>query len=132
MYPITTFLGSILALGSIYLSLRVIQLRHKHQVAVGHGEYRDLEKAIRAHGNFFEYVPMTLILMLCAEANQAPTITLLVLAALFLLGRVFHAYAFLGHHQHFTFRKNGMRLTFTSIGLLAILNLGLFFFSMTK
>lgn len=127
MYPITTLTGSLLALSYIYLSIHVITLRRKHKVTIGCKEFADLEMAIRAHGNFGEYVPLTLILFLCAEANQANWIVLLILAFLFVLGRAFHAYAFLKEKNHLKLRVRGMSLTFLVIGCLSLLNLGILF-----
>ncbi|CAM2886792.1 glutathione S-transferase [Legionella steigerwaltii] len=127
MYPITTITGSLLALAYIYLSLQVVTLRHRHKVSVGSKEFADLEMAIRAHGNFGEYVPFTLILLFCAEANKANWIVLVTLVFFFILGRIFHAYAFLKSKHHLKFRVRGMILTFIVMAFLSFLNLVLLF-----
>ncbi|VEB34748.1 MAPEG family protein [Legionella cherrii] len=127
MYPMTTVTGSLLAFAYIYLSARVITLRRKYKVRVGSNELVDLEMAIRAHGNFVEYVPFTLILLFCAEANKANWMVLLALIFLFILGRIFHAYAFLAKEHHLKFRVRGMILTFSVIACLSFLNLILLF-----
>lgn len=123
MYPITTLSSSVLALIFIAMSIKIIKLRYTHQIAIGHGEHSDLERSIRAHSNFSEYVPLALILMLCAEANQANRLVLSLFACVFILGRLSHAYAFLWNKQHFTFRKRGMYLTFISLLCLSLFNL---------
>ena len=54
----------------ILLSLRVIALRDKPLFAVlkcAGDDKRSLERAIRGHGNFAEYTPIMLVLMLIAE-----------------------------------------------------------------
>ncbi|PWY56763.1 glutathione S-transferase [Legionella qingyii] len=125
MYPVTTISASLLALAYVYLSIYVVTLRRKHKISIGSKECNDLEKAIRAHGNFGEYVPLTLILLLCAEINKANWILLSILVFFFVLGRFFHAYAFLQEKHHFKFRVRGMTLTFGVIGCLSFLNLGM-------
>ncbi|KTC80585.1 glutathione S-transferase [Legionella cherrii] len=123
MYPMTTITASLLAFAYIYLSARVINLRRKYKVRVGSNEFVDLEMAIRAHGNFVEYVPLTLILLFCAEANKANWMVLLALIFLFILGRIFHAYAFLAKEHQLQFRVRGMILTFIVMACLSLLNL---------
>ncbi|WP_454784497.1 MAPEG family protein [Legionella sp. WA2024007413] len=125
MYPVTTISSSLLALAYVYLSIYVVTLRRKYKVTIGCNECVDLEKAIRAHGNFNEYVPLTLILLFCAEANKASWITLSILVFFFFLGRFFHAYAFLRKQHHLKFRVQGMILTFLVIACLSFLNLAL-------
>ncbi|AWN75574.1 MAPEG family protein [Legionella anisa] len=127
MYPITTLTSSLLALGYMYLAIQVIKLRRKHKVAFGCKEFTDLEMAIRAHGNFSEYIPLTLILLLCAEANQANWIVLLTLVFFFILGRIVHAYAFLKEKHRLKCRIQGMTITVFVIICLSFLNLGLLF-----
>ncbi|KTC91110.1 MAPEG family protein [Fluoribacter dumoffii] len=123
MYPLTTLTASLFALAYIFLSIYVVSLRRKHKVIIGSKEFIDLEMAIRAHGNFAEYVPFTLILLFCAEANNANWILLLALILFFVIGRIFHAYAFLAEKHHLKFRVRGMILTFTVIACLSLLNL---------
>ncbi|TAL66488.1 MAG: glutathione S-transferase [Legionella sp.] len=123
MFPITTLTSSILAGVYVAMSIKVIQLRRTYRVSVGADGHKDLEMLIRAHGNFSEYVPLTLILLLCAEANNIHWIPLLIIALLFLAGRLFHAYAFIYNLDHFKHRVRGMKLTFLCLVALAILNI---------
>ncbi|MGQ3891969.1 MAPEG family protein [Legionella sp. CNM-4043-24] len=123
VYPVTSICSSLLALAYIYLSVKVVSLRHRHRVSIGDKGHHDLNLAIRAHGNFAEYVPITLILLLCAEANSVNVILLSVLALIFMLGRLSHAYTFLADRKDFLFRVIGMMLTFTAITVLSALNL---------
>jgi hypothetical protein len=51
-------LGLILLL---VLSVRVVRLRRKHGVALGHGDTPELAQAIRAFGNASEYLPGALV-----------------------------------------------------------------------
>jgi len=127
MYPITTITTSLLALIYLFLSVKVIGLRKFHKISIGAKENQLLERAMRAHGNFAEYVPLSILLIACSEVNRANTIFLAILAGMVVSGRLTHAYAFLYHKQHFTPRTIGMILTFLAIIILAFLNLVLLF-----
>lgn len=123
MYPVTTLTASFLALLFIVMSLKIVKLRYQYKVSLGANEHEDLNRLIRGHGNFAEYVPITLLLLLCAEANNANLVVLSVVTAMFVLGRIFHAYAFIFHKMHFKFRLRGMVLTLVSILCLALLDI---------
>ncbi|KTD32935.1 glutathione S-transferase [Legionella nautarum] len=123
MYPITMLTASLLSFLYIIISMKIIKLRHQYRVSMGSGGNEHLERIIRAQANFAEYVPLSLILMLCAEANQVNLIILSILACILILGRLFHAYAFIFNKKHFKFRVRGMILTFTAIILLATLDI---------
>ena len=64
---LTGVYGAILALIFMILSVRVISIRWSKKIAIGSGGNADLERAIRSHANFVEYVPLALILMLFVE-----------------------------------------------------------------
>lgn len=132
MYTITPLTASLLTIIFMIISIKIIKLRHQYKISLGSSGHEDLEKVIRAHGNFAEYTPIALILMLCAEANKANWIILLILALLFILGRTLHAYAFIFNKQHFKFRVRGMVLTFSVLICLAVLNIILVLFKLTN
>jgi uncharacterized membrane protein YecN with MAPEG domain len=69
MLIVTSFIASVLTVIFIKLSFAVIGLRRKNKVALGDGGKEDLERAIRAQGNFAEYVPFGLILLACLELS---------------------------------------------------------------
>ncbi|NBW99496.1 glutathione S-transferase [bacterium] len=126
MPKITLILSSVMGLMCVWLALQVIKNRRKHQVSLGDGGIDELTRAIRAHGNFVEYVPLSLILLACSELNQAPLLVVTGFAVLIFLGRAFHAYAFLGGKDHFKPRIFGMKLTLYGLVALSVFNLGLF------
>jgi len=75
----------------LVLSVRVVRLRRKHRISLGHGDIPELAHAIRAFGNATEYVPTAIgALAVLTLAGGGP---LLVHAAGLLLfaGRVTHA-----------------------------------------
>ncbi|MDP2323808.1 MAG: MAPEG family protein, partial [Gammaproteobacteria bacterium] len=69
---ITAIYASVLAILYIVLSSRVARRRMKFQVGLGVGESRELERAVRIHGNFAEYVPLALLLLVVYEIGGAP------------------------------------------------------------
>ena len=123
MLWITPIVAALLTVVYVRLAFNVIGLRRSNKVSLGTGGVDALERAIRAHGNFAEYVPLGLILMLALEWNKAPTLLVAALGALLVAGRVIHAK---GIQETGTFKSRilGMKLTFASLGLLALANAG--------
>ena len=121
MLPVTALFASILTLFYIKLALDVIKLRRSNRVSLGSGGVDTLEKAIRVHGNFAEYVPLGLVLMGLLETNGGYPWLVAVLGATLSVGRVLHARALLG--QPGKLRVRGMQLTFGTLATLAVLNL---------
>jgi hypothetical protein len=81
------------ALGLIYLVLaaRVVRGRWTHRVSLGDGGNAAMQRLIRAHGNFGEYVPMLLILMALLEASGASRGVLTGAGIALVVGRLAHA-----------------------------------------
>ena len=131
MFWITPLAAAALTLVYIRLALNVIGLRRSNKVSLGSGGVDALERAIRAHGNFSEYVPLGLILMFALEWNKAPTLLVATLGALLVAGRLIHAK---GIQETGTFKNRilGMKLTFGSLGLLALANVGWLAFNALK
>jgi uncharacterized protein len=122
MLLVTAVFASILALMFIKLSFNVIGFRRKNKVSLGAGGVDELERAIRAHGNFAEYVPFGLLLMGALELNGAPIVLVAPLGILLVLGRYFHAKGINELPPEFTNRVRGMKLTFAALGLAAMTN----------
>ena len=80
-------------LSFFYLGLgaHVIWIRRRDRVGLGHGGNRSLERAIRAHGNFAEWVPMLLIAMLLLELEGIGRIFLHVFGVSLIISRILHA-----------------------------------------
>lgn len=130
MPKITLLLSSLFGIMFIWLALQVVKYRKKHQISLGDGGIDELTRAIRAHGNFSEYVPLSLILLAMSEFNHAHPWIVMGFAMLIFLGRAFHAYAFLGGGEHFKPRILGMKLTLYTLLGLSVFNLGLFIWNM--
>ena len=110
--PITAFYASLLGICYLYLSFLVIGARRRHNVSLGDGGHEDLGRLSLAHGNFSEYVPITLIMIACFEANTGQGWAVHALGSAILFGRVLHAYG-LGRHSGVSWQRfTGMILTF--------------------
>ena len=128
---VTAFYAGLLGLCYLYLSALVIQGRVKGQISLGDGGNESLNRLIRAHSNFSEYVPITLVLLACLEMNSSFTWQLHVCAMLLLFGRILHAFG-LRHHAGTSWQRLwGMLMTFVSLALLSIGNLTLIYWSNT-
>jgi uncharacterized membrane protein YecN with MAPEG domain len=123
MLVTTAVFASVLTLMFIKLSFSVIGFRRKNKVSLGAGGVAELERAIRAHGNFAEYVPLGLFLMGALELNGAPLELVAPLGCLLVLGRYLHAKGINAAPPEFTNRVRGMKLTFAALGLSAVANL---------
>lgn len=70
-----------------------------------------MTRRMRAHGNFTETVPITLLVMVLAELSAAPALLLWSGGFALLAGRMMHAYAIVKHGSS-AGRAGGMILTF--------------------
>lgn len=124
MLLITSIIASALTIIFIKLSFAVIGLRKKNQVGLGSGGHEDLERAIRAQGNFAEYVPFGIFLIACLEINGAPWWLVAIPGITLIVGRLIHAVGINEPPPEFNKRILGMKLTFGTLITLVILNLG--------
>ena len=125
MLPVTALYAGLLGLGFVWLATRVIKARRLYRVAIGDGQHRLVQRAIRAHGNFAEYVPFALLLLALCELNGLPDWALHVLGVVLLAGRVVHAHGIAQEPENFRFRVLGTSLTFTMIIVAAAACIGL-------
>ena len=116
---ITPLYAAILALLVVGLTLRVVHLRWKFKVGIGTGDERTLAKAIRAHGNAVETIPLALVLMMLVELGPVPATALHWAGAALVAGRFAHAFG-LSRHAGTSFgRMVGMLLTVLVVLFLA-------------
>ena len=118
--PITSIFAAFFALVFVRLALTVIKLRRSNKVALGSGGVPELEGAIRAHGNFAEYVPLGLILMGLLESYHFSSELVALLGVSFAVGRMMHARALT--RGDLKLRVRGMVITFGALSILAISN----------
>ena len=124
MLLVTSLIASALSVIFIKLSINVIGIRRKIHISLGNGGHDELERAIRAQGNFAEYVPIALILIACLEINGAPWWLVVVPGITLIIGRLIHARGIKETSPDFTRRVMGMKLTLRTLISLVILNLG--------
>lgn len=91
MMHITLIYAGLLGLLFLLLSFWVVKRRAQFRVMIGEGEAPEMLAAIRAHGNFAEYVPLTLLLMALCELAGVGSLWLHLGGVLLLLGRILHA-----------------------------------------
>lgn len=120
---ITALYAGLLSLYFIVLSLRVIRTRRENLVPLGDGGDQALLRSLRVQANFAEYVPLCLILIALAEAQQLPGWLLHGLGLALLIGRLLHAVGVSRDPEPYRLRVAGMSLTFTVLALGATLNL---------
>ena len=82
--------AALLAFFYIYLSFNVIKVRRAEQISLGDNGNSVLQRAIRAHANFMEYVPFAVILLFLAEYQGLASHYCHLLGASLLIGRFFH------------------------------------------
>ena len=114
--PVTSLYSAALAAVFIVLSVRTLLLRHELKIGIGAGGNERLLRATRAHGNFAEYVPLTLLLVVLLELQSAPDALLHVFCASLLAGRIVHAYGVSRSPEQYGYRVAGMGLTFSALG----------------
>jgi uncharacterized membrane protein YecN with MAPEG domain len=124
MLIVTSIIAAVLTTVFIRLSFNVIGLRRKNKVGLGSGGHEDLERAIRAQGNFAEYVPFGLILLACLELNGATWWLVAIPGLALIIGRLIHAIGINTPPPDFSKRVLGMKFTFFTLMALVVLNLG--------
>lgn len=97
-----------------YLILTIITIKARKSTKVAYGDEgnKELIKAVRAHGNFFEFTVFFIISSFLLEILDANQIYVLFINIVFLLGRISHAYSML--KEKIIFRMIGMMATLIS------------------
>jgi uncharacterized protein len=112
--------GGLLVLFYIFLGMRVSALRGKAHATIGTGNDPALERAIRAHGNFSEYVPFALLLLGFMEMQRNSSYVLHALCLLLVAGRLIHAFGISQTRETMGFRVTGTVLTIAVLVIAAI------------
>lgn len=107
------------------LSWRVVRLRRRYRIGIGYNGKQDLNRAIRVHANFAEYVPLALVLLLALETAGVGGALLHALGATLLAGRLLHAWGLSRESGRSPGRSVGTGLTWLVIGVSAVTGLGL-------
>jgi len=123
---ITPLYAAVLGFVLVALSLRVILVRRSLRVGLGDANHPELLRAIRVHGNFVEYVPTALLLVLFVELGGGGAWLCHALCWALVTGRLLHAFGVSRVQENLVFRQVGMLLTFSTllVASLAIVWLG--------
>lgn len=114
-----------LVLAAMYVTLgvRVARLRVQLRVGIGEGnkpEHRPLKRAIRVHGNFAEWVPLTLLVLLIADLRGADPTLVGGLGAALVVSRIGHAVGLSRSIRSSLGRSGGVALTLCVLLVAAI------------
>src|SRR4051812_11318520 len=113
--------AAVLAFIYIALSMRVIHARRSTKVAIGTWGDPLLERKMRVHANFAEYVPFALLLATFVEMQGRPAWLIHLLGFALLAGRLVHAYGVSHEPENFNLRSVGMATTFAVLAVSALL-----------
>jgi uncharacterized protein len=115
---ITSGYLAILALLYGVLTLQVIRLRQSSRAPFGDGGNAALRNAIRAHGNFMEYVPVITLMVAFLEMSGMPAWRVHLLMGTLLLSRLIHPLGMHAPTASLQFRLGRVGGMFITIGLL--------------
>ena len=119
-FAVTPLYAALCGLLLLVLALAVVRLRQTHRVRTGDGGHADLARAMRVQANFVEYVPLTLLLLFMLEMSRQPVWALHLLGAGLFVGRVLHAWGYLGSPGLSFGRAVGIVLTWIVLGVTAL------------
>ncbi|MBR0846882.1 MAPEG family protein [Bradyrhizobium diazoefficiens] len=114
MPTITANYLAVLALVYAALALQVIRLRQSNKAAFNDAGNLALRSAIRAHGNFVEYVPIITLMVAFLEMSGAPPLRIHLLMGALLLSRLLHPFGMYAAPNSLQFRigrVGGMTIT---------------------
>ena len=124
--PLTSTFAALFTLSYLLLSFRIGYLRGSPVMKLIFKMDKDvpptkLERNVRAHGNFSEYVPVFLILLLLLELPGTASFNyLLIICLIFSLGRLAHAICFALYDFNPFLRIFGMLCTYLCLGVFAV------------
>lgn len=75
----------------LMLAWPIVALRRGRRIGLGDGGDAQLQRRIRAHGNFVEYVPIALLVLALLEMSGLRALYVAALGATLLIARVLHA-----------------------------------------
>lgn len=106
---ITSLYAAIGGVMNVGLVMNVVRNRWRSKTSIGNpkDDY-GLERAIRAHGNFSEFVPLGLILLFLVEGTGASATTVHAMGSLWIICRLAHIYGITAYKGANAFRFVGI------------------------
>jgi uncharacterized protein len=111
--------AAIFAIFFIVLSFRVARQRQSLKIGLGDGGNKDMQRAVRVHANFAEYVPLCLLMIYLVEQSGVYAWFVHALGMGLLVGRLSHAYGVSQNRENLVFRVMGIVLTFVVLSVCA-------------
>jgi uncharacterized membrane protein YecN with MAPEG domain len=111
--PVVSLYAALLAIVFVVLSVRTLRMRRRLRIAIGDAGNETMLRAMRAHSNFAEYVPLSLLLIYFVEQSGANPRFVHALGLCVLVGRVLHAVGVSRTDERYAYRVVGMALTLT-------------------
>lgn len=118
---ITGIYAALCVLLLLILSARISLRRNTEKIGIGTGKDEVMARRIRVQGNFVEYVPMALLLLLVLEANQTAPWLLHTFGIALVLARIAHAIGLSGSAGTSSGRFLGTMVTWLLMLAMAVL-----------
>jgi len=126
LLPLTSFFAGFLSLFYLFLSFRIGYLRGSPAMKIILKKTEEtsdftLTRNIRAHGNFSEYVPIFLILLMINEIlGKSSFEYLMIICIVFTYGRIAHGICFAFYDSSPFLRMTGMICTYLALTAFSI------------
>ena len=117
---VTAFYAAILGLIFACLSTWVIAGRFKLQILHGDGGNETMNRRMRAHGNFAEYVPVILLLLALFESSGGSKAIVRILLVVLTVARLMHPVGMIAPPnsvQQYAFRATSVIATLTILAI---------------
>lgn len=126
--PITLITSGILGLLFFIHSTRTINGRRLTRTNLGDGGNELMQRRIRIHANFAEYIPLLLFFLLLLEINEVALFILIIFSLLIIAGRLLHFYGLFSEETPGWARVLGIHFTLWPLllGSMYLVYLGMF------
>jgi uncharacterized membrane protein YecN with MAPEG domain len=121
---VTAIYAAVLALIFMGLTIWVVAGRVKYRANHGDGGHAPLNRRIRSHANFAEYVPLILLLVALLESGGAGRFTIHGLLLPLVIARIMHPIGMVAREesaQQFAFRAPSAIVTWAVMVIAAVL-----------
>tara|TARA_Y100001001_G_C7979481_1_gene298851 strand:- start:675 stop:1055 length:381 start_codon:yes stop_codon:yes gene_type:complete len=123
---VSAFYIGILALMYLGLTVYVIRARLSNRIGLGDGGNAMLNRRIRIHAHFAEFVPILVLMLVVLELQSVPAIWLHIMGFAIVLSRVFHAWGLVLSDMLTWQRQASMMMTFSLLFLGGAANIVLY------
>ena len=117
---ITALYAALFGIAMTVLSASVAAGRGRYKIGYGDGDQPRLRRLIRIHGNFAEYVPLALVLLLVLELSGGSSMLLHGLGIALVVARMLHVIGLVGQQDVTLARAGGTGLTNAVIAVTAL------------